>query len=447
MKINHIPQQFDHQIMEGQSNGSLSGQQCLEIKLEGMLQKVDPPEMYECNKQCIYRVPQRLREINPKAYTPQIVSIGPFHKASNVGKEDNILESMEELKLKYLKGFLTRTKLDIKDLLSKLRGLEEEIRSYYEGPIEYNSDDFLKMVLIDACFIVEHLMRWIRYKDWVAKDPVLQKRWLLNDIIKELILLENQLPFFVLEHLYNLANDMNQEFPSFLKISFVYFKTLSYGTVCPGERPKHFTDLVRTCMILPSEFQLREHGGRNKIRHLYSASQLMEAGLKFKISQSRSIVDLNYDSAQGVLTMPILTIHDDTELIFRNIVAFEHCHFPDTAVIHQYQRILDFLINTEKDVNVLVDKKIIVNLMGDANEVATMVNRLGLNALMPSFNKEYFSLCNSLNDFYENPRNKYKAIFIHEYFNTPWKIASTVAAVVLLLLTLIQTICSIISLF
>ncbi|RDX78459.1 hypothetical protein CR513_41264, partial [Mucuna pruriens] len=35
-----------------------------------------------------------------------------------------------------------------------------------------------------------------------------------------------------------------------------------------------------------------------------------------------------------------------------------------------------------------------------------------------------------LNAFYEKPCNKYKAIFIHEYLNTPWKIASTVAAIV-----------------
>ena len=97
--------------------------------------------------------------------------------------------------------------------------------------------------------------------------------------------------------------------------------------------------------------------------------------------------------------------------------------------------------------NVLVDNKIIVNWMGDANKVATMVNNLDSNLAMPDFNSHYYSLCNSLNEFYENPRNKYKAIFIHEDFNTPWKTASTVAAIVLHLLTLIQTICSIISLF
>ncbi|BAU01811.1 hypothetical protein VIGAN_11113000 [Vigna angularis var. angularis] len=76
-----------------------------------------------------------------------------------------------------------------------------------------------------------------------------------------------------------------------------------------------------------------------------------------------------------------------------------------------------------------------------------MINDLSSQLSMPFFNSHYFSLCNSLNDFYENPCNKYKAIFIHDYFNTPWKIASTTAAIMLLFLTFIQTVCSINSLF
>jgi len=145
--------------------------------------------------------------------------------------------------------------------------------------------------------------------------------------------------------------------------------------------------------------------------------------------------------------MPILNINDDTEMMFRNIMAFEHCHLPGTDIITQYLKIVDFLIDTERDVNVLVNKKIIVNFMGDATAVATMINGLGSNLSMPYFNSHYFSICNSLNEFYENPRNKYKAIFIHDYFNTPWKIASTIAATVLLFLTFVQTVCSIVSLF
>ncbi|RDX75214.1 UPF0481 protein, partial [Mucuna pruriens] len=383
--------------MEGKPSGLLSEQQCLETKLTKILQNVEPPEMCGTNMQCIYRVPRSLRESNPKAYTPQIVYIGPFHRARDVGKENNMLESTEELKQKYLKGFLNRTQLPVRYFVVELQRLEEKIPSCYAEHIRYKSDDFLKMVLIDACFIIELFLRFHKYKDWVGKDPLLSKPAMLSEITIGLILLENQLPFFVLEELYSLTG-MNIIFSPFLVIAIEYFENIGMSkkseAVYPTECPYHFTDLLRTSIVSSSKFHLREQDCK-PIEHLYSASQLFEAGLKFKVIPNESIVDLHYD----------------------------------------------------EDVNILIDKKIIVNHMGDPNAVATMVNSLSLRVLMPFFDLKNFSLCNSLNAFYEKPLNKYKAIFIHKYFNTPWKIASTVAAILLLLLTLIQTICSIISLF
>lgn len=67
--------------------------------------------------------------------------------------------------------------------------------------------------------------------------------------------------------------------------------------------------------------------------------------------------------------------------------------------------------------------------------------------LVSYISEDYCSLYDDLIKFHENPGNKNKAIFYHEYFNTPWKKASTTAAVLLLLLTLIQAICSVISVF
>ncbi|PNX86089.1 hypothetical protein L195_g042165, partial [Trifolium pratense] len=167
-------------------------------------------------------------------------------------------------------------------------------------------------------------------------------------------------------------------------------------------------------------------------------SQLSEAGLKFELSDSKCLLDLKFD--KGVLKMPFFLVHDSTERYMRNILAFEECHISDkrSAYISQYFTLLDMLINTEKDVSILVDKKIIINWTSDANAVATIVNTLCKNASMPKYNAEYLSLFKRLNDFYENPRNKYKAVFVHEYFNTPWKKVSTLTAVSLVLFTLIQ---------
>ncbi|KAK7380502.1 hypothetical protein VNO78_33015 [Psophocarpus tetragonolobus] len=206
--------------------------------------------------QCIYRVPSRLRETNPKAYTPRIISIGPFHKAIDVGKEDKIFESMEELKLKYFKGFLNRSQVPMGDIVAVLKGIEEEIRSCYATPI------------------------------------------------------------------YNVAG-MNMEFPSLLAICFDYFFGYCLGTMCPRESPKHFTDLLRSSAISSSKLDLgRIERYRVEMKHVYNASRLTEAGLKFKVSPNAALLDLTY--SKGRLSMPILKIDDDTEMLFRNIIAFEH---------------------------------------------------------------------------------------------------------------------------
>ncbi|KAI5446265.1 hypothetical protein KIW84_014199, partial [Lathyrus oleraceus] len=427
--------------MEAQPNGC-AGE--LKNELNEMLKGVVVPERSGIHEQCIYRVPPRIHQANPQAYAPQIISIGPFHSPLG-SNSDNILHKMEQLKLQYLKGFLNRTKLSVDDLVFKFQEWENRIRSCYAEIFSFNSNDFLKIIIVDACFIVEHFLRFSEYRNWVENDPILLKPWLHGDIARDLTLLENQLPFFVLEDMYKLAS-ITREFPSFLAITIHYFKPLNLNLQILNPEtvqcPKHFTDLLRT-FLMPSSFDIAQEEG-DIIEHVYSVSQLSEAGLVFEVSESKCLLDLNFDD-KGVLKMPCFHIHDATESYMRNILAFEECHISDqdSRYISQYLSILDFLINTEKDVSILVDKKIIMNFMGDANEVARMVNNLCKNVIAPRLSSKYMSVCKKLNGFYENPRNKYKAIFVHEYFNTPWKIASTVTAVLLLLFTLIQAVCSI----
>jgi hypothetical protein len=89
--------------MEPQQYGYVS---LLENELIEMLKGVVLPEMSVTSDRCIYKVPQIIRQANPQAYTPQMISIGPFHNPRGSISTNNNLHEMEELKLKYLKGFL-----------------------------------------------------------------------------------------------------------------------------------------------------------------------------------------------------------------------------------------------------------------------------------------------------------------------------------------------------
>ncbi|BFG18840.1 hypothetical protein CerSpe_051140 [Prunus speciosa] len=104
---------------------------------------------------CIYRVPKRLRQGNDEeAYTPQVVSIGPLHH----GKEH--LNVMEYHKKRYLRDCLRRNQLNLEFYKRKIKGQEVKLRSCYAEPIRCSSEEFLRIILVDAVFIIEFLLRY-----------------------------------------------------------------------------------------------------------------------------------------------------------------------------------------------------------------------------------------------------------------------------------------------
>lgn len=147
------------------------------------------------SQSCIYRIPKRLRKWNNEAYTPHIVSIGPLHHGSTD------LQAMEEHKLRYLKDFLLYTKVSLEDYVKLLREREARIRNSYEETIKLGSDKFLEMILVDAAFVIEVLFKF-HYNLINDSDRIFSKPWLISDIWYDILLLENQLPFFILEDFF-----------------------------------------------------------------------------------------------------------------------------------------------------------------------------------------------------------------------------------------------------
>ncbi|KAI7980507.1 UPF0481 protein [Camellia lanceoleosa] len=101
---------------------------------EGEAMTYEPP--------CIFRVHEGLRNVNKEAYTPMLVSIGPYHYGQTK------LLAMEKHKERYLKLVLQRTNQTEKYYLDSMKKLEERARKYYADPIEddLNSDNLIVKV-------------------------------------------------------------------------------------------------------------------------------------------------------------------------------------------------------------------------------------------------------------------------------------------------------------
>ncbi|KAJ7960613.1 hypothetical protein O6P43_021031 [Quillaja saponaria] len=390
---------------------------------------------------CIYKVPSNIRRLNEEAYTPKVISIGPFHS----GNER--LQYMKRFKLKYFRSFLERAnQIDLRSWVAYIKELEPSVRTCYANNIELNHDQFVMVILVDAGFILE--LFWRSYFDDCRTDEesVLLKPWLSNIIMIDLLLLENQLPFFVLEKIFERASvsNQNRDFPSLLKFTFCFFAHFNKIGLDPvangGMEIKHITDLLRK-FHLPQMEKPPDRKPSDIEIHLHTATELAGAGVKFKVASSKCLLELKFSN--NVLEIPKFVVEDDTDTLFRNLLALEQCHYPDESYILDYIGMMDFLINTAQDVEILVRKNIMVNWLGDHDAVANLFNNLMENITEVNYSKNYLCLYDDLNAFYNSPINKCIATLNRDYCNTPWKKVATVAAIFLLLLTVVQTIFSV----
>ncbi|XP_062176395.1 UPF0481 protein At3g47200-like isoform X1 [Alnus glutinosa] len=402
-----------------------------------MLESSEPPLS---PKHCIYRVPHDFRKLNEEAYTPQCISIGPFHHG------DKRLETMEKLKVRYFKQFVKEATLNVKKLVSMIRDKEGDVRDCYAESIQLSSDDCVKLILMDASFIIMLFLIYEHEERRRGDDSLVLTPRMIVNIRKDMWLLENQLPFFVIKEIFDLAFASYSDYPSFAQLTFGFFSVYNTQEMSPDSNLEiiHFLDLLRT-FFSPQSCTLPQRGNDIiGVKHLHSASKLHDAGVKFKVGVSKCLFNLKFEN--GVLEIPCLKLYNDTESLFRNLVAWEQCHNLVDAYVSDYISLLDFLIDIVKDVDLLVQKRILVHALGDSNAVTTLVNNLDTNVSHRYSNSIYCKLCKDLNTFYEDPRHIWKATLRRDYFSTPWITASTIAAITLLVLTLIQAVCSIISL-
>ncbi|KAK2650725.1 hypothetical protein Ddye_018214 [Dipteronia dyeriana] len=105
---------------------------------------------------CIYKVPKHFRKRYEEAYTPQVISICPFHHAKVE------LTEMETQKLRYMLEFRKREGAAIREIEEFERFIqdnEHHIRNYYQENTIISKPIFVNMILCDAAFIIEFLLK------------------------------------------------------------------------------------------------------------------------------------------------------------------------------------------------------------------------------------------------------------------------------------------------
>lgn len=417
--------------------------QSVEQRLSNLAQAGDcPPPPSIC------RIPKGIRDVQEDAYEPKMISIGPYHR----GREH--LKAMETHKWRYLHKFLSRQpNLRLHELLRAMQQLEGPARScYLDTTDQWDRNQFVEMMTVDGCFIIEFMNR----TDNLAGDPLFSRSG-LSFLLNDLLLLENQIPFLVLNEIWALycgSNDHQHELELIhFFVCVIYLKSPIHSSTVQTcidrfrleSMPHHLLDLFHSFIApihegIPAPIQDLSQDFRSTHVIMPSASLLKNSSVKFRAAVNDGVLQMSF--AKGWMDLSVLTIGDCVESLLRNLIAYEQCFSEAGDMISSYMSVMDSLIDTADDVAVLKESGILRNMLGSDEEVALLFNRLCKNI---GVHLKTHIIHHQVSEYCSKKHRKWRAQLLQNYFGNPWAIISVAAAVTLLLLTLIQAIFSILS--
>ncbi|XP_024978792.1 putative UPF0481 protein At3g02645 isoform X2 [Cynara cardunculus var. scolymus] len=376
---------------------------------------------------------------------------------------------------------------------------------YGNGMKSYSDDQITRMMVMDGCFILEFIYKLLKHKfdEEMVIEPI--------SMAFDLVLLENQIPFLVLEHIFECTSSRFQPEVASLNALIILGLIPALGFLdlkCKKNKVFDGTDHILgfihecyrplpLCDKLPSDsFENRILGfiqdcyrplcdavkkAVEKIQtpdlgidvnaqssedfeidlssnsdKFYSAVELDRSGVNFKPHHQPSPknkkdgkwsmdIELTFPLcfwcrpwAKPTLRMPVMRIHNYTELVFRNLIAYEQlspgsvCHY-----VTSYAIAMDRLIDNHEDVARLVKSQVLINTIGSNEEAAKLINDLRKEISSPHF--FYVQVWKEMNGYHDRvvPRNIAK--LRRTYFSNPWSSIALFAGIFLFLFTLVQT--------
>ncbi|CAL9013102.1 unnamed protein product [Prunus brigantina] len=403
----------------------------------------------------IYRVPETLRRHNEMA--PNLVSIGPFH----YGRPR--LQAMEEMKMWYLKCLLHKLTPDngLAYLINRIKRQEIFCRDCYEERFPLSSDEFVEMMLVDSCFIIELLRKQVRLSPVEDDDAIFRTPRMLSTITNDLLLVENQLPWRVLDCLFEVTrvDDDDRRMPSLHELAcHVFqnptFESRTYPNLSIEFGSSHLLETVRNFLVKSNvEVWNKDIEYRTPIP---SVSELREIGVKFvaALSNGDGVTEppdgeyngqLGITFRNGVMEIPPMIIREDGECFIRNLIAYEQCtQKPEQCHMTSYATLFSHLIESVQDVDFLIQKEIITTELSKVS-TASFFKRLSNGTEATGF--FYGDLAKEVNEYIKRRWLKTWLVRVkRNYLYNPssfWSVSNGVA--VILILTLTQTIFTVLS--
>ncbi|PON61348.1 hypothetical protein PanWU01x14_147250 [Parasponia andersonii] len=165
-----------------------------------------------------------------------------------------------------------------------------------------------------------------------------------------------------------------------------------------------------------------------------SATSLTDSGINFRMnSGSTSLLDIRFCKKEG--------IQETTETVFRNLISLEQCCPNYEPIVTSYIVLLDNLIDTNTNIQILEKSNAIINWLS-IEDAAGLFSKLYFDIFFKV--NYYHKLTTEVNEYCRRCWPKNRRVLTRDYFKHPWALISVIAASVAHILTFLQTLFAII---
>ncbi|KAF7137222.1 hypothetical protein RHSIM_Rhsim07G0186600 [Rhododendron simsii] len=389
-------------------------------------------------------------------YDPKVVSVGPYHH----GNEK--LQNAEKLKPWVAEMLVSRSDHNMDDFRKKvLEKVPAARRCYVNGSTDkYSKEEFAEMMLLDACLVLAFI-----------EAPVYEDRSILNELVTSLgmqalhasgtdifDLLENQIPFLVLETVMSLKYQGNL----WMDVLDIFCDTMmSFGVKDYTKSAKASEICKKKPLHLLEYFWLRERAfyqPNNTLKSQGTAGTSAEQSINKSICSFRSVSELKSKGIHvgpsgvhstkaveftsffffGLLKLPLLVFTPKWIIKCSNFVAYElNQNDPNNLPTMAYVNFMKSLINCPDDVKELRSKSILFTTFSNDKQVVEHFNGILITSVAQNF-KLYGEVEMQIQKHYHSKLKSSIAELLHNYFSSPWTFLAFLAATLLLIFTFLQ---------
>uniref|UniRef100_A0ACD5V2L5 Uncharacterized protein n=1 Tax=Avena sativa TaxID=4498 RepID=A0ACD5V2L5_AVESA len=334
----------------------------------------------------IHLFPASMEDLADKYAAPDVVSIGPYHHGRTPA-----LQQMESTKHVAAWHFINDSGCSVEQIYGAVCEVADEARGHYDEDKvqDFGDDDFKPMMFYDGCFLLQFILHCLGG----AVDPLLSSAFSSDDngISRDIVLLENQLPWVVVETLMRFMPtplDLVQ-FTGNVKASLQARQQLEGIPVewDSSYTPPHLLGLLRYYIVGSTPISSKPLTEKAETFSIsVSAIELAEIGIKITVTDATAeLKEMRIKEAclSGQLLLAPLSLDHLNASFLVNMAALELCTTPDfsedekKSTVCSYLCLLGMVTDSEQDVEELRKKHILQGGAGLNNQEALdLFNRL-----------------------------------------------------------------------